>query len=1103
MRILKRFLLMLPALLMAVASMAQVTGGAVTGTVKDSKGQALAGASVEVLHEPSGTKYKTVSAVSGKFNLPALRVGGPYKITVSYVGLKTETFTDVYIQLGEPSVVDVTLAETSAQLAEVVVSGASRKGALISKDRKGTGTNISRRLLTSLPTLNRSITDVTKLTPQAQGTSFAGQDNRAINFTLDGTIFNNSFGLAALNGGQTNSQPVSLDAVEEIQVNLSPYSLKEAGFTGASINAVTKSGTNTLHGGGFYNYRNEGLVGTKAGSGGKESIITNAFDVKQFGFSLGGALIKNKLFFFLNYENEKRTDPGSLFVADNGSNTGGATTARVKSSELDALSTFLQTKFNYNPGAYENYPFITASNKGLARIDWNINDKHKLQIRGNYMKSKRDVGISSSGAFTTRANSQSIAFQNTTYEINNDILSFIGQLNSRFSSKVANEVSFGYTANRDYRAYKGGAFPTVDILDGTGDRNYISFGVDPFTPNNRLNTDTWQFSDNLTVYSGKHTITAGVSYESFKYYNAFTPNVFGTFTFKSLADFYTSANAYLANPNMTTNPVQLRRYQYSISNLPDGGVWAAVTKAKSIGAYIQDDVELEKNFNLTYGIRFDVPYFTSSGFTNTEVDGLSFLDDKGQTVKLSTSKLPSALLQISPRVGFNYDISGNKTTQIRGGIGLFTGRPPFVYISNSVGNNGVISGSGSFDNAQTLQFPFKPNTPATVPASLQPTPLTPAASYNIAPIADNFRYPKIVRANLAVDHKLYRDIVGGVEVVFTQSINNIYYYNANLVAPVGTFAGPDQRLRYANPNALSGGVATLNTTTTAIRINPKISDATVLKSGPYGQSVAATIKIEKPLKAKGLGWLVAYNYGRARDYITGGSIAFSSWSGNRSINGNNRPDIAFSDNDNPNRVIANVNYRTELGKNAAIQFSLFSQTQNQGRITYTYTGDLNGDGVSGNDLLYVPKDQSEMNFTNLAGYTIQQQKDAFDAYINQDKYLSTRRGKYAERNGGLLPYVTRFDISVMVELFGNINKNRHTIQLRGDIFNFGNMLNSASGVGYAFNSTNVLAAKGVDANGVPVYTFNTFNSGLTYSTYRKGTSIVDTWQAQLGIRYIF
>ena len=252
-----------------------------------------------------------------------------------------------------------------------------------------------------------------------------------------------------------------------------------------------------------------------------------------------------------------------------------------------------------------------------------------------------------------------------------------------------------------------------------------------------------------------------------------------------------------------------------------------------------------------------------------------------------------------------------------------------------------------------------------------------------------------------------------------------------------------------------------------------------------------------------MGWLIAYNYGRTRDYISGGSIAFSSWSGNRSINGNNRPDISLSDNDIPNRLIANINYRTEIGKNAAIQFSLFSQTQNQGRLTYTYTGDMNGDGVSGNDLMYVPKDQSEMNFVAVPGLTIQDQKNGLDAYINQDKYLSSRRGKYAERNGGILPYVTRFDVSVMVELFGNVNKNRHTIQLRGDIFNFGNMLKSNAGIGYTVNTTSPLAAKGVDANGVPVFALNSFNNNYTYTTWRKGTSIADVWQAQLGIRYIF
>lgn len=1126
MQLFKRLSLLVTVLLFSMtAVMAQVTGGTLTGTVKDSKNQPLTGASVEAVHEPSGTRYKTVSVNSGKFNLPALRVGGPYKITITYVGLKTETITDVYIQLGEPSVVDVSLLDNSNQLSEVVVSGTlNRKGALISKDRKGASTNINSRLISSLPTISRNVTDITRLVPQSNGLSFAGQDARAINFTLDGSIFNNSFGLSALNGGQTNSAPISLDAIQEIQINVSPYNLKDAGFTGASINAVTKSGTNSLHGTAFYNVRNEGYVGTKAGAAGKQDVVTTAFDVKQFGASLGGAIIKNKLFYFLNYEAERRNDVGSLFTADasNGTQPISGNTSRVKVADLDALSTFLQTKFNYDPGPYQGYPFVTKSDKAVVRLDWNINDKHKLSIRGNLLKSKRDVGVSSSN--TTNGsrgpNTTALPFANSAYIINNNIYSIIGQLNSRFSNKISNEITFGYTANRDFRAVKGGNFPMVDIQDGSNpltatptsgtstvpsaqtnqSLNYISFGNDPFTPNNLLNTDTWQFSDNLTMYAGKHTISAGVSYESFTFTNGFTPLINGVYTFNSLADFYTAANAYLANPNATYSPVFMRNYRANFSNLPGGGAWLVTTKARQIAAYVQDELNLEPNFNLTYGIRFEVPYFSGSGFTNTEVDNMNFIDNNLNSVKLSTSQLPSAKLMISPRVGFNYDIKGDKSTQLRGGVGLFTGRPSFVFISNQMGNNGVLNGGVNINN--TAAYPFNPNTPASY-ASFAPNPGVPASSYNIAATERSFRFPQVLRANLAVDQKIYQDIVATGELIFTQALSTINYYNANLVPSTTTFNGPDNRPRFAGVGL--SGTAQNN----AIRINPKISDATVMESAPLATSIAATIKIEKPTKSKGLGWMVAYTFTRARDYMSPGSIAFSSWTAIQSVRGNNSIDMAFSDNEVRNRVIGNVNYRVELGKFSALQFSLYGQSQNQGRFSYTYSGDMNGDGVSGNDLMYIPRDQSEMNFLALSASgsapaaTVADQKAAFDNYISQDPYLSKNRGKYVQRNGVLMPYLVRFDFSTQLELFRNIGKNRHTVQLRFDIFNVGNLLNHASGVSYFVNTFNPLASAGVDANGVPVFRMNRVNNSINYTTYRKGTGINDVWQAQFGIRYIF
>jgi hypothetical protein len=1127
MRILKRISLMFPALLIAVASMAQVTSGGLTGTVKDSKGLPLAGAAVEALHEPSGSKYKTVSVSSGKFNIPALRVGGPYKITITYVGLKTETFTDVYIQLGEPSVVDVTLIETSSQLAEVVVSGAARKGALISKDRKGTSTNIGSRMISSAPTISRNVTDLIRVVPQSNGLSFAGQDNRAINFTLDGSIFNNSFGLSNLNGGQTNSAPISLDAIQEIQVNISPYSLRESGFTGASINAVTKSGTNTFHGTGFYNQRNQGLLGTKAGAAGKQDVVTTDFDVKQYGISFGGPIIKNKVFFFANYEAEKRSDVGTTFTADasNGATPISGNTTKVKQSDLDGLSAFLKSKFNYDPGAYQGFTAPTESKKAVARLDFNLGDNHKLSIRGNLLLSKRDVVISNSNASNGVRNSlNSMAFANSFYTINNNIYGLIGQLNSRLSNKINNEVTFGFTANRDFRAVKGGNFPTVDIQDGSvpltttpptaipaaqsgQSTTYISFGNDPFTPNNLLSTDTWQFSDNLTAYLGKHTITAGFAYESFKYTNGFTALINGVYSFNNIADFYTAANAYLANPAATTSPVYLRKYEANYSNLAGGAPWLVTTRAKNIGVYLQDELNLESNFNITYGIRFEVPYFTGSGFVNKQVDGLNFIDNHGQSVKLSTSELPSAKLMINPRIGFNYDVKGNKVTQIRGGVGLFTGRPPFVYISNQMGNNGVLNGGVSVTN--TAAYPFNPNTPASYP-NFVVNPGTPTASYNIATTERNFKFPQVLRSNIAVDQKLFRDIVATGEFMFTQSISNINYYNANLQPATQKFAGPDNRPRFAG-FGLSGAAQT-----NALRINnglngtPNLTDATVMESEPLGGSITATIQIQKPARATGLGWMIAYNFTRARDFMTPGSIAASSWTGIRSINGNNYADMAFSENEIRNRVIGSATYRIEFKNTAALQFSLFGQLQNQGRQTYTYSGDMNGDGTSGNDLLYVPKDQSEMNFLAQAAsgaapaVTVQEQKDAFDAYINQDPYLKTRRGKYAERNGLLQPYLGRMDLSIQLELYKNIGKQRHTIQLRADIFNVGNMVNPASGVSYFVNTLTPLAASGtLDANGVPLYRMNRISNSINYTTYRKNTGVGDVWSAQFGVRYIF
>lgn len=1141
MNISKNFRALFILFMLPLGLLAQVTTGSITGTVKDLNNSALQGATVEAVHEPSGTKYTTVSNKNGKFNLPGLRVGGPYKIWVRYVGFKEENISDVWIQLGDPTVVDVSMTDTKGELKEVVLSTTARKGALISKDRKGTSTNISGKLISMLPTTSRNVTDLLRLTPQGSGrsdfgaTSFAGQDNRFINFTLDGSIFNNSFGLSGLNGGQTNAAPISLDALQEIQVNISPYNVRDGGFTGAGINAVTKSGTNMIHGTMFYNFRNQSLVGKKAGAGGKEEIVVNDFDVKQFGISIGGPIIKNKLFYFANYEGERRNDPGTTFIAKNAGNTVGGNVTPVLESDLVGLSTFMSSKFNYNTGAYQGYKYGTNSDKAVLRLDWNINSIHKMSVRGNLLRSHRDVVISNSNTQNgqARTGALAMAYANTGYVINNDIYGIIAQLNSRFSSTMSNELTFGYTANRDYRNIRGSAFPTVDIQNGSGG-NYITLGVDPFTPNNILNTDTWQFSDNLTVYKDNHTISMGLSYESFNYVNGFTPRIYGIYTFNNLADFYTAANAYLANPNATTSPVPLKGYSATWSNTYDGGAWLVQTKGRTLSGYIQDEFQLNPRFNLTYGVRFDVPFIANNGTYNPEVESMSFVNEKGEATKLSTSKVPGYKVMINPRVGFNYDINGDKTVQLRGGLGLFTGRPPFVYISNQMGNNGMLNGDfTAFGNGTTTgptatQIPFKPTVPAAAITGYgfaASTPGKPATSYNVAATEEKFRFPQIFRSNLAVDVKVWKDIVGSVEAIFTQSLSNIYYYNANLKPSSATNADGTSDTRPLFGQVASGTLGANNTFPTATtdpnriitpaaannRINGKITDAMVMKSGTYGGSFMSTLKLEKPLRNQGLGWIVAYNFGYSRDYINPSSIAFSSWSANKSVNGNNNPTISFSDFDVRNRLIANLNYRKEFSKEIAIQFSLFYEGRNWGRFSYSYSGDRNGDGVSGNDLMYIPTvdEVAVMKFENYtpSGGTLKTQaaqRTAFENYIQQDKYMSKHRGEYSERNGGIMPIVNRFDLSAMVELSRNISGRKHTLQLRADIFNVGNLISSNAGVGYVVNNASPVTFRAIDkTSGLPVYRMTAIGDNINYSTFRKGTGINDVWQAQFGLRYIF
>jgi hypothetical protein len=1073
-----------------------VTTASMTGFIQDDKGEGLPGANVVAIHVPSGTQYGTSTQVNGRYNIPGMRTGGPYKVTVSFVGYKEQIKENIYLNLGTAANVSFTMVEDGKELSEVVVT--ATRNDVFSSERTGAATNIGKEALNSMPTLSRSLNDFTRLTPQASGNgTFGGADNRFNNITIDGSIFNNSFGLAGQPGGRTNTSPISLDAIEEVQVSLAPYDVRQAGFTGAGVNAVTKSGTNELSGSMFYNIRNQQFVGTKA----KENdVITQDFNNTQYGFRLGGPIIKNKLFFFANAEIERRSSPGTNFRANTGGETVTGNVTRVLQSDLDQLSAFMRERFNYETGPYQGYNNELKGDKFLIKLDYNINDRHKLSVRYTWLNSQSDILLSNSTTVggDRRSNLNSLNYKNSNYIQGEKIRSIIGELNSNFKGKFSNNLIIGYTYQNEDRVPVGQFFPLIDILQGG--QNYISLGFEPFTPNNKLDYSTFQMQDNLTYYGRKHTITGGFNVERFAFNNVFFPFSNGSFAYNSLQDFYSAANAFLTNPNATVSPVQARRYRLNYSALPGGAEPVQPTRVTYVGAYLQDEFQAAENFKLTFGVRFDIPFFDNTGYRNPVVEGLTFRDETNAATRYSTDKLPDPAILWSPRLGFNWDVFNNKTTQIRGGSGIFTGRPAFVWISNQIGNNGVLTGLTDIQN--TTAFPFSPDVRRYIPAN--PT-LPP--SFNLALTDPNFRFPQIWRTNIAVDQQLPWGVIGTVELIYSRDVNGVYYIDANREAATTNFTGPDSRPRF--PGSGLAGAALNN----AVRINDNVTDAIVLKNNNKGSAFNFTVKLEKPF-SKGFNAMVAYNYGASRNLVDPGSIAFSSWTGYSTVRGNNLPDAAFSNNDQRHRIIGAISYRLDYGIGAT-SFNLFWEGRNQGRFTYSYNGDMNGDGVNGNDLLYIPRNASETVFlpltvgTGAAARTFspQEQADAFERFIQQDEYLNSRRGQYAERNGAIIPWIYQADFSIIQDFYVKIGGKRNTFQIRADINNVGNLINKNWGVGRAIFTTTPLAAAGVNAQGVPQFRMvnvgTTTDPRLPSETYRNRTTLGDVWQAQLSLRYIF
>lgn len=1103
---LKRILFLFVLAFMAGSSLfAQITTSAIGGSVKGATDEPLVGATIVATHLPSGTKYTTVTRAGGSFAIQNMRVGGPYVIEITFVGYKVEKIEDVYLQLAESFQLTPQLIKNEATLENVVVT-TGRRNTILNANRTGAVTNVGRREITVLPSISRSINDLSRLTPQANGAAVGGGNPRQNNVTVDGSDFNNTFGIGSNLPAQ--GSPISLDAIEEISVNITPFDVRQSGFIGSALNAVTRSGTNQIQGSVYTYWRNEKLQGDKVE---KSTFVRQKLQFNQYGFRVGGPIIKNKLFYFFNYETEKTISPGQSKIASSPSAAFGSANniARPTVAELDAISSYLRTTYGYETGKYDNYDLQGDKRKILARLDWNISPRNKLSLRYNQVESSDPAFLSTSfgstgvnpapvfGQGRSEANAlNSLHFQNSNYYQDYNFYSVAMELNTNFNSRVSNTFRASYNNQNEPRSSDSKDFPFVDIYkDGSP---FTSFGYEPFTYGNLRDVQIYSFVDNLNVTAGKHNLLFGVQADFTKTVNGFQPLGASYYRYNSWNDFVTGVK-----PN---------DFAYTYSLKKDYSQAFPGFKFAQFSAFVQDEITVSKKFKMTWGLRAD--QFTYPGVEevkeNPLVSGLTFANG----IKVNTGKLPDAKILFSPRFGFNWDLYGDRSLQIRGGTGIFTGRVPYVWIVGQAGNSGMLQVTQSFNGTVNTPGVFNPNPgfyrPATPPAAGTTMPST------VTAFADNFKMPQTWKTSLAIDVKLPGGIIGTLEAMYNRDYNVLYSKNINLTAPLPlNVAGyPDNRMIYANANSAKY-INKLVTVGNGIQVpSPAGTNAfSMILTGneKRGHYASLTTRFEKQFK-KGFAAMVAYTKSFANRLYDGiGDQPFNTWSLVQSVNGANIPNLSHAGDVLPDRVIASVSYRREYLKHLATNISFFYEGAIAGRFTYTYSADFNRDGTSA-DPIYIPKNPSEITFqtqvVNGVSYSPQQQSDLFFAYIEQDKYLRTHKGQLAERNGAQLPWRNQVDMRILQDLFVNVGKSKNTIQFSLDIFNLGNLINPSWGKVKSVNNSAILVPRNQAAL-VPGGTVKPeFNLALDRGqiitrTFRDNLSTASTYYMQFGLRYLF
>jgi len=1078
-----------------------VTTGSLAGAVTDDKQQPVTGASVIAIHEPSGTTYEATTRGDGRFVIQGMRVGGPYSVTVAPAAgapgaFVPQTKADITVNLGAATDIDFAIA-TFQVTEEVTVTGSF--DAVFSSSHTGAATAISRSELATIPTVSGRLNDVTRLTPQSNGSSIAGSDGRMNNITVDGSSFNSSFGVSASQpGDRTGVAPISLESIEQVQVNIAPYDVRQGSFVGAGVNTVTRSGGNRLSGSIFHRFRNQDWVGDETKG---QPFNPGTFEFRNTGGWASGPILHNKWFVFGNYEDELDTRPLTTWLARQPGEAVTGNVTRVLASDLDTLRQFLSSNFDYDTGPYNDLPDETPAKRFLLRNDYNLNNNNKVSFRYNHLDSFTDIGMSNSTSALRGRNAGSssfLTFQNSNYQILENIRSGIGEWNAIFGSMM-NSFQAGFTYQDESRDTRGGdVFPFVEIYEGG--QSYTAFGYEPFTLNNELRYKTLQFQNNFTRFGAKHSQTFGAYVERFQSENVFfscCPQ--SAYSYNSLADFYTDATGYLANPNRTTSPVSLAQFQVRYSNIPGNDKATQELDVWYTAGYVQDEWRVRPNVTLTSGIRFDVTRFTNESFANPAADALTFRDENGQPVQYQTGEMPDPKLLWSPRLGINWDVNNNQQTQLRGGTGVFSGKPAYVWVSNQLGNTGVLIAEIR-NTAAGNAFPFHPNPDH---YKLAPTGAS-AASYTLNVTDPEFKFPQVWRTNVGLDQKLPGGFVSTTEYFFAKNINGVYYIDANLPAAQSSFTGVDARPRWTANR--------LNTTPGNV-----VNNAYVLKNGDGGSSWNFAQTVSRSFRS-GLSLRAAYSYGESTTLVDPESTAATTFARVTHYADPNNAGVQNSMFFPGHRAYALVAFSRDFFKIGPTTITAFWETRpstNSGstRLSYTFASDMNGDG-STNDLIYIPRDTSEMNFAQFTAgsrtFTPAEQATAFEAYIQQDPYLSEHRGQYAQRNALSFPMLRRLDLSISQDVAKSVGGHRHGFQIRADFLNFGNLLNSNWGAGKrtlaSVNSNNqisLLTNPAVDAAGRSTYRLAVVNNELVTKTFQPSVFTSDVYEFMLSLRYTF